>query len=225
MKCPNLDCGLINPPDAIWCDCGFNFKKGKWEPPINTQPDRNPKYSQPDSNPKYSQSDRHIRPIRGGLSCPKCLEIAFGNRSFFIWLFVILLFPIGLLLLLTKKTYYCYKCGYTFKSWNCLMTIVTLWIYFPMKISLKSLPFLFILVFLSSPLHAQQTTTVIRIVDGDTLKVRYWGKEESIRLIGIDTPESRVNKKAKRDAKRSGKGYKDYYHYWQKCNKVCRRIS
>ncbi len=28
--------------------------------------------------------------------------------------------------------------------------------------------------------------------------------EESIRLIGIDTPESRVNKKTKKDAKRSG---------------------
>ena len=42
-----------------------------------------------------------------------------------------------------------------------------------------------ILAFLSSSLHAQQTTTVARIVDGDTLKVRYWGKEESIRLISI----------------------------------------
>ncbi len=29
-------------------------------------------------------------------------------------------------------------------------------------------------------------------------------QEESIRLIGIDTPESRVNKKTKKDAKRSG---------------------
>ncbi len=56
--------------------------------------------------------------------------------------------------------------------------------------------------------YAQQTTTVVRVVDGDTLKVRYWGKEESIRLIGIDTPESRVNKKAKRDAKRSGQDVK-----------------
>ncbi len=37
---------------------------------------------------------------------------------------------------------------------------------------------------------------------------RKWGKEESIRLIGIDTPESRVNKKAKRDAKRSGQDIK-----------------
>ncbi len=46
--------------------------------------------------------------------------------------------------------------------------------------------------------------TVVRVVDGDTLKVSYWGKEESIRLIGIDTPESRVNKKTKKDSKRSG---------------------
>ncbi len=77
-----------------------------------------------------------------------------------------------------------------------------------MKTSPKTLSFIFILTFLSSPLHAQQTTTVVRVVDGDTLKIRYWGKEESIRLIGIDTPESRVNKKAKRDAKRSGQDLK-----------------
>ncbi len=56
--------------------------------------------------------------------------------------------------------------------------------------------------------HAQQTTTVVRVVDGDTLKIRYWGKEESIRLIGIDTPESRVNKKAKRDAEKTGQNIK-----------------
>ncbi len=64
--------------------------------------------------------------------------------------------------------------------------------------------FVFLLTLLASPLHAQQTTTVTRIVDGDTLKVFYLEGEESIRLIGIDTPESRVNKKTKKDAKRSG---------------------
>lgn len=26
MKCPS--CGLINPPEATCCDCGFNFVKG-----------------------------------------------------------------------------------------------------------------------------------------------------------------------------------------------------
>jgi micrococcal nuclease len=77
-----------------------------------------------------------------------------------------------------------------------------------MKRYFQPLSFVFVLTLLSSSLHAQQTTTVIRVVDGDTLKVRYWGKEESIRLIGIDTPESRFNNKAKRDAKRSGQDIK-----------------
>lgn len=31
---------------------------------------------------------------------------------------------------------------------------------------------------------------VNRVVDGDTVKITYKGKEESLRLIGIDTPES-----------------------------------
>ena len=61
---------------------------------------------------------------------------------------------------------------------------------------------------ISEPSHTQQSTTFIRVVDGDTLKVQYWGKEESIRFIGIDTPESRINKKTKRDAKRSGQDIK-----------------
>ncbi len=77
-----------------------------------------------------------------------------------------------------------------------------------MSILRKILTVSLFLAFLSSSLHAQQTTTVVRIVDGDTLKVRYWGKEESIRLIGIDTPESRVNKKTKRDAKKNGQDIK-----------------
>ncbi|MDE7054421.1 MAG: thermonuclease family protein [Oscillospiraceae bacterium] len=34
------------------------------------------------------------------------------------------------------------------------------------------------------------TTTVLRVVDGDTIVVNYNGVEEKVRLIGIDTPES-----------------------------------
>ena len=71
--------------------------------------------------------------------------------------------------------------------------------------------FLLILFILFSPLYpfslsaqTKEGATVTRIVDGDTIKVFYLGNEESIRLIGIDTPESRVNKKTKKDAKRSG---------------------
>ena len=33
--------------------------------------------------------------------------------------------------------------------------------------------------------------TVIRVVDGDTLKVRVDGRVETVRLLGIDTPESK----------------------------------
>ena len=32
--------------------------------------------------------------------------------------------------------------------------------------------------------------TVVRVVDGDTLRARLGGREEPIRLIGIDTPET-----------------------------------
>ena len=45
---------------------------------------------------------------------------------------------------------------------------------------------------------------VKKIVDGDTYHIIYDGREESVRLIGIDTPESRRNAKAKKDASRSG---------------------
>ena len=59
--------------------------------------------------------------------------------------------------------------------------------------------FVFILTLLSPPLNAQQKTTVTRIIDGDIIQALYGGVEKRIRLIGIDTPESRVNRKAKKD--------------------------
>jgi micrococcal nuclease len=35
-----------------------------------------------------------------------------------------------------------------------------------------------------------QKAQVLKVVDGDTIKVKLNGKEEKVRLIGIDTPES-----------------------------------
>jgi len=46
------------------------------------------------------------------------------------------------------------------------------------------------------------TFTVERVIDGDTIKLT---NGERVRLIGIDTPESKPNDKAKRDSKRTGK--------------------
>jgi micrococcal nuclease len=41
---------------------------------------------------------------------------------------------------------------------------------------------------------------VVRIVDGDTIQVDLGGKKEKVRLIGIDTLESRKNKRAYRQS-------------------------
>jgi micrococcal nuclease len=38
--------------------------------------------------------------------------------------------------------------------------------------------------------EGQGRADVVRVVDGDTIVVRLDGREESVRLIGIDTPES-----------------------------------
>ena len=35
------------------------------------------------------------------------------------------------------------------------------------------------------------TATILRVVDGDTIDVRIGGREERVRLIGIDTPETK----------------------------------
>ncbi len=71
-----------------------------------------------------------------------------------------------------------------------------------MYTTLRKLVFiLFILgIFSSVNSYAKQKTTVTRIIDGDILQALYGEREKRIRLIGIDTPESRVNKKAKRDS-------------------------
>ena len=46
--------------------------------------------------------------------------------------------------------------------------------------------------------------TLVRVVDGDTVIVLVNGRKERVRLIGIDTPESRPNRKAERDVRELG---------------------
>jgi micrococcal nuclease len=46
------------------------------------------------------------------------------------------------------------------------------------------------------------TARVVRVLDGDTVQLE--GMKKSTRLIGVDTPESSKNSKAKSDAMRSG---------------------
>ena len=78
---------------------------------------------------------------------------------------------------------------------------------------LNKLFYILLLAALTLPLQAigvekLESAKVSKVADGDTLNVKYKGKEESVRLIGIDTPESRINKKAKKDAQRTGEDLK-----------------
>ena len=62
-----------------------------------------------------------------------------------------------------------------------------------------SILFVILSLFLSTITYAQQRTMATRVIDGDTIQALYGGVEKRIRLIGIDTPESRVNRKEKKD--------------------------
>jgi len=72
-----------------------------------------------------------------------------------------------------------------------------------LKFKLSFILTFFILLTLPFPLQAYEEGKVLSIVDGDTVKVIYHQKGESIRLIGIDKPESRPTKKAMQDAQRT----------------------
>ena len=53
-----------------------------------------------------------------------------------------------------------------------------------------------------------ELATLLRVVDGDTITIRFRGSTETVRFIGIDTPEKRENDKAHRDAARTGQDIK-----------------
>lgn len=58
-------------------------------------------------------------------------------------------------------------------------------------------------LFSSIQAETRDSSTVTKTIDGDTLKINYKGNDESVRLVGVDTPESKANKKAKKDAERT----------------------
>lgn len=65
---------------------------------------------------------------------------------------------------------------------------------------------LLVLLFLVAPSYSQPgpAVRIAKIVDGDTVQLAFpWGKE-SVRLIGIDTPESRENQRAYRQVNEYG---------------------
>lgn len=69
--------------------------------------------------------------------------------------------------------------------------------------------YLTILIFLTA-LCPAGTHKVTRIVDGDTIEVE--GYDKPIRILGIDTFESRRNKQSKKQAKRIQRSEKEVIH-------------
>jgi len=63
----------------------------------------------------------------------------------------------------------------------------------------------FSIVFPSALYAFKHNAKVLYVIDGDTLKIMYEGKKQSIRLIGIDAPESKKNSKAFKDSARSSR--------------------
>jgi len=66
---------------------------------------------------------------------------------------------------------------------------------------------------------------VVKVYDGDTFRCRLEsGEEVKVRLIGIDTPESRRNRKAYRDAERSGKSVEEIIRLGKKASEFTKRL-
>jgi len=62
------------------------------------------------------------------------------------------------------------------------------------------------------------------VVDGDTISVHINGEAEKVRLIGIDTPESRRNDRAKLQAERSKRDVATIVQMGKKAKEVLKEI-
>ena len=62
---------------------------------------------------------------------------------------------------------------------------------------------IFIALFLCLHSYAQECYKLLYVIDGDTIKILYHGKKTSVRLLGIDTPESRKNRRAYYQARKN----------------------
>ena len=73
-----------------------------------------------------------------------------------------------------------------------------------------------------SGVGVENTYFVSRVIDGDTIVLN---DGERVRLIGIDTPESRYSKKLQRDSGHTGKDYQTIIAMGKKATEFTRRIA
>lgn len=65
---------------------------------------------------------------------------------------------------------------------------------------------------------------VVKVIDGDTISVEINGIQEKVRLIGIDTPESRINKRAQLQEKELGKDTEDVVELGRKAKEFTQSL-
>ena len=96
------------------------------------------------------------------------------------------------------------------------------------------LNFIFFLLLLSSITNGQEFYLCTRVIDGDTIVVDIDGKQEKVRLIGVDTPETvhpekpveYFGKEASEFTKRMAEGKKVRLEYdWQDRDKYGRVLA
>ena len=68
--------------------------------------------------------------------------------------------------------------------------------------------------------QAEYTTSVLDVVDGDTIEVEWFGGVSRLRLVGIDTLETRHNKKLREQAAEWGLSEAEAYELGQKAKKI-----
>ena len=76
----------------------------------------------------------------------------------------------------------------------------------------------------SFPSFSQECHKLLYIIDGDTIKILYHGRKTSVRLLGIDTPESRRNRRAYYQARRNHQDVKTIIHLGKKAKKHLKEL-
>jgi micrococcal nuclease len=85
-----------------------------------------------------------------------------------------------------------------------------------------SVSFMFFISFVK--ISAFQNAKVVYVIDGDTVVLKINGEKQSVRLIGIDCPESNENKRAKRIAKKSKIDIKTINHFGKRATDHTKKL-
>ena len=77
---------------------------------------------------------------------------------------------------------------------------------------LKAILTAVLIILISFNAYTQECYKLLYVIDGDTIKILYHGKKTSVRLLGIDTPESRKNRRAYYQARKNHQDVETIIH-------------